>query len=278
MLRSSISFTSRSTVTSAAVITAVVDQTAACADVATDVLDALHVPVEAIVDAIGDLGIREVDVDLDGGDLTTTFTVDRTFGSSDVTTVIGPDIDLVAAFFDRRLEIRGSTLIAVANVSGTSTFGRRVPVDRNVVPPPNLRCDHNTFVVRLPADDRASWFARAVLRRVVIAPDEQLTSLLLAVSEIVANAIDEHRRHHVEQPVELHVCSGATPRATVVDHGRGLLPSGPDDLGDARPTDGWAPESGRGLVIAHGLVPGIEIEADDTGSRVSVPLCGGVLA
>lgn len=132
--------------------------------------------------------------------------------------------------------------------------------------PPGVmrRVDAGVVHLDLPADFRS---VRTVRREVIpfVAHDvDECAQFLVAVSEIVTNAIAEHRRLGVVAPIGVTIDPHVTRRVSVRDHGDGF------DLPESQ-VDRESPH-GRGLTIAMAFVPGIAFERRHGSTTVHLPL------
>lgn len=128
-----------------------------------------------------------------------------------------------------------------------------------------------TIAVEVPADLASIAVARSVVRRVVTFRDDDATSsFLVALTEILGNAIDEHERIGSTDPVTLEVVSGNVDVVRVIDQGTGI---DLDVLADHDPTVGpEASERGRGLTIARAFIADLAFESSESGTTVTLPL------
>lgn len=132
-----------------------------------------------------------------------------------------------------------------------------------------------SFRLSLPPAMVSISISRSAVRRVVVFRDADAeSSFLVALTEIVANAIDEHLRIGHDRPIVLEVNFGAVDSIRVIDSGEGLpglsdTPSSQLPIGDGEPG-----ERGRGLVLARAMVPTIEFETSDAGTVVTLPIAG----
>lgn|GEM_PF-2305245 len=144
----------------------------------------------------------------------------------------------------------------------------------NEVPILELEATRRFVQVSLPVDDVAVAIARAMVRRVTtFASDDAESSFLIALTEVVSNAVDEHRDAGVVDPVVMTIDYESAEVVYVTDRGRGfddrsMLP--PTGMADVEETD----QSGRGLALARAFVPGIKFDSDDSGTTVSLPMVG----
>ena len=129
------------------------------------------------------------------------------------------------------------------------------------------------FELELPPSDVAATVARSALRRVLdFIDDDRESSFLVALTEIVTNAVDEHRRSAPGESLIVEVVLDGDPVVRVIDHGSGLdelrrrataaTPPAPDD------------RAGRGLVLAQSFVPALSFEVTSGGTTAVLPLSG----
>lgn len=134
------------------------------------------------------------------------------------------------------------------------------------------------FTLNMPSALVSISVSRSVVRRVVTFRDADAeSSFLVALTEIVANAIDEHVRIGRDTPVVLDVRFGNEEMVQVTDSGDGFDPTVPATPAAAHVADSDASElseRGRGLLLARALVPAIEIETSTDGTVVTLPLAG----
>ncbi|MGA9277030.1 ATP-binding protein [Ilumatobacter sp.] len=130
------------------------------------------------------------------------------------------------------------------------------------------------FRLEMPPALVSISISRSTVRRVVTFRDSDAEStFLVALTEIVANAVDEHARLGVDRPIVLEVRFGSDELVRVIDSGEGFstaLRSVPPI-----PIDGGEPDQrGRGLLLARALVPAIAFESSRTGTVVTLPFAG----
>lgn len=126
-----------------------------------------------------------------------------------------------------------------------------------------------SFVVELPPSEVSIAVGRSVIRRLVTFVDaDSESSYLVAATEILANAIDEHERIGSGKPIEMRVDYGDADTIRVIDAGEGF--SADVDGGDVDESD----ERGRGLALARAFVDELEIASTPTGTTVTLPLAG----
>lgn len=129
------------------------------------------------------------------------------------------------------------------------------------------------FAIELPPTDIAMSVARSAVRRVIEFDGQDAeSSFLVALTEIVANAIDEHRRSAPDDRVVVDVRLTSDAVVTVRDRGVGLKA----ELASGSSVVATLPEneSGRGLSLARSFVPDLEFVVDDTGTSAILPLSG----
>lgn len=130
---------------------------------------------------------------------------------------------------------------------------------------------NSTIRLDLPARPLSIAVGRSVIRRVVTFRNEDASSsFLVAFTEIVSNAIDEHERIDSDAAIAIEIVSGPFEHVTITDSGSGL------DVADT--SDPEAPEAGvergRGLALARALVPEVRFESSPSGTTVTLPLAG----
>lgn len=130
------------------------------------------------------------------------------------------------------------------------------------------------FRLNLPAMLVSIAISRSAVRRVVTFRDSDAeSSFLVALTEIVANAIDEHVRIGHGRPIVLDVRFGDHDSVRVVDSGDGYAGRATDPIDD--PAGGGVPSArGRGVILARALVPELTFDASDSGTVVTLPLAG----
>lgn len=126
------------------------------------------------------------------------------------------------------------------------------------------------FAVALPAALDSIATARSIVRRVTsFTDDDAESSFLVALTEIVANAIDEHQRLCTEAAVVLTLSLDGDPVVSISDQGAGIA-----NDGSVAAAPEATSESGRGLALARAFVPALVIESSAEGTTVSLPLGG----
>jgi anti-sigma regulatory factor (Ser/Thr protein kinase) len=133
-----------------------------------------------------------------------------------------------------------------------------------------------SFRLSLPPAMVSISISRSAVRRVVVFRDADAeSSFLVALTEIVANAIDEHVRVGRDRPIVLEVNFGVVDSVRVIDAGDGLADLSGTSSSSQHPSGGDDPgERGRGLVLARAMVPTIEFETSDSGTVVTLPIAG----
>ncbi len=112
---------------------------------------------------------------------------------------------------------------------------------------------------------------RAVLRRIVTFRDPDAeSSFLIAFTEIMANAVDEHARLSSDAPIIVEIEQMPHDLVRVADAGSGM---NDEWLASSSPPDGSV-ERGRGLALARAFVGDIAFESSSSGTIVSLPLAG----
>lgn len=120
--------------------------------------------------------------------------------------------------------------------------------------------------VMLPPSEIAVSISRSIVRRLVVFDDGE-SAYLVALTEIVSNAIDEHARSGIDSPISMAVRLAADAGVVVTNCARGA-----DESGDSLPHGETA--AGRGLVLARAFVPGLDVESSSNGWTVTLPLAG----
>lgn len=139
-----------------------------------------------------------------------------------------------------------------------------VDSDTTVVEP------ERSFHVSLPPTDVSVAIARSMIRRIaVFASEDAESSFLVALTEVVGNAVDEHRNTGIADPVSLVVQYGNIDVVRVVDSGRGI-----DLIDRSTSRSTTSDQSGRGLTLARAFVPGMTFDTTGNGTTVSLPLTG----
>lgn len=130
------------------------------------------------------------------------------------------------------------------------------------------------FRLNMPAALVSIAISRSAVRRVVTFRDSDAeSSFLVALTEIVSNAIDEHVRLGHGRPIVLDVRFGDHDTVRVVDAGDGYAGRMTDPIDDL--ADDSAPSvRGRGVILARALVPELTFDASESGTVVSLPLAG----
>lgn len=134
--------------------------------------------------------------------------------------------------------------------------------------------ERSSVRIDLPVETFSVAIARSVVRRSFqfLTPEAE-SSFLIALTEVVVNAIDEHRRLSLDDPVTVMLQLGDEPSVIVTDRGSGF------DLKRTlataeRHTPGPESEAGRGLTIARAFVPRLSFETDQTGTTATLPTGG----
>jgi len=135
---------------------------------------------------------------------------------------------------------------------------------------PNIDETERGFQVSLPATDIAVSIARSMVRRITtFASDDAESSFMVALTEVVGNAVDEHRTIGVTAPVIMVVTYEGPEVIRIIDAGRGIR----SDVETAPPSDA-SDESGRGLALARAFVPDMDFSVTGSGTTVTLPLAG----
>lgn len=120
------------------------------------------------------------------------------------------------------------------------------------------------LTLQVAPDDRQEALIRLLLRRCLAGrwddDDDVLTLFLTAVSEIVSNAMDAHRRAGLSRPITVGFSPGRSALVTVRDAGTGFDPANVV-TGD-----------GLGLTLARGICPELWIESHPGNTLVTLPV------
>lgn len=129
------------------------------------------------------------------------------------------------------------------------------------------------LTLRLTPEPVSIAISRSTIRRLVtFRGDDAESSFLVAVTEIVANAIDEHVRLGISAPVELTIRYGPSDVVEVSDSGHGLGEQ--TEAPQVTDSDGYQLERGRGLALARAFVPDLTVVSGDDGTTATLPLVG----
>ncbi len=127
------------------------------------------------------------------------------------------------------------------------------------------------FRLDLPCVELSVSIARSAVRRVVRFDDADAeSSFLVALTEVITNAIDEHRRIGTEAPIALEVEFGGVDVVRVIDAGRGLAP----ELVAESPRMDVERARGRGLALARAFVADLTFDIGAEGTKATLPLAG----
>lgn len=130
------------------------------------------------------------------------------------------------------------------------------------------------FRLEVPPSLVSIAICRSAVRRVVTFRDPDAeSSFLVALTEIVANAIDEHDRLGLGRPIVLEVGFGTEDVVRVIDSGDGYPGPAAAQTGVAPDAD-HLQERGRGVTLAQALVPRIVFDASGPGTVVTLPCAG----
>ena len=126
------------------------------------------------------------------------------------------------------------------------------------------------FRVALPPDDIAVSIARSMVRRITtFVSDDAESSFLVALTEVIGNAVDEHRDAKIIEAVVMVVSYDEVDVVHVIDSGRGFV-ADTDHLSPPPVSE----QSGRGLTLARAFVPDMSFDTSESGTTVSLPLSG----
>lgn len=128
------------------------------------------------------------------------------------------------------------------------------------------------FTLHLPPEPMSIAVARSAVRRVTTFVDgDAASAFLVALTEIISNAIDEHVRLELEDGFTVEMIIGAVDLVVVTDRGGGIdVEALMRDAGTQPVSD----ESGRGLSIARAFVPNLAFESGPDGTIATLPLEG----
>ena len=134
-----------------------------------------------------------------------------------------------------------------------------------------------TVRLDLPPAPVAIAIGRSVVRRIVTFRNSDAeSSFLVAFTEILANAIDEHERSGLSSTISVEITRTPIEAVRVKDSGSGIdtanLDQGPTATNEADSTS--VSERGRGLALAHAFIDDIDFETSSTGTVVTMPLRG----
>ncbi len=132
----------------------------------------------------------------------------------------------------------------------------------------------STVRLELPPGSVSIAIGRSVIRRIVTFRDSDAeSSFLVAFTEIIANAIDEHQRLALDERIVVEITRGAVEAVRVADAGEGFDVSDVSAAG-APSTAGAVSERGRGLALARAFVSDMELDSSSSGTSVLLPLPG----
>ncbi len=119
--------------------------------------------------------------------------------------------------------------------------------------------------VELPPQLVAIAVGRAIVRRLVeFGSNDLQSSYLVAFTEVVANAIDEHQRRGITDAITVSARYGERPAIEVADCGGGVPPTRAEPEAFA--------ERGRGLALARAFVERLDLTVDERGTTATLPL------
>lgn len=128
------------------------------------------------------------------------------------------------------------------------------------------------FTLHLPPRPISIAVARSAVRRVTTFVDDDASSaFLVALTEIISNAIDEHVRLELDDAFTVAMIIGDVDLVVVSDRGDGMDIEAPSGHTATQPV---RDESGRGLSIARAFVPNIAFESGPRGTVATLPLEG----
>lgn len=126
------------------------------------------------------------------------------------------------------------------------------------------------FTVGLAPEPSSIAIARSIVRRLtVFVSDDAASSYLTALTEVLANAIDEHQAAEVDADIVMTVVFGERDWVSVADRGRGL-----DHSTRPNPPGPPRPDSDRGLILARAFVERLALESTAQGTTATLPLSG----
>lgn len=126
-----------------------------------------------------------------------------------------------------------------------------------------------TVVVEANADPDADRHVRSAVRHCFGLVERQATNeFLTAVTEVLTNAVDEHRRLDCDEPIRVEIDAHRLggPQVSIIDRGEGVDLAA--ELASVRPDD----DRGRGLVIATTFVPDLSVHRSHGRTVVRLPL------
>lgn len=129
-----------------------------------------------------------------------------------------------------------------------------------------------SVAIEVPPAPVSIAIVRAMVRRTVAFRDDDAAStFLVALTEILGNAIDEHDRIGSFAPVVVTIESAERDVVHVRDAGAGLAASAGVEAADGADA---CDERGRGILLARAFVPMMELLSGPGGTRATLPLDG----
>lgn len=140
----------------------------------------------------------------------------------------------------------------------------------------NGRMAPRSVRIEVPPEPGSIAVARSAVRRVVaFRDDDSCSSFLIALTEILSNAIDEHQRIGTGSSVAVAIESGQRDVIVVSDEGGGFDPSPYTALAvPAVEPEVEIRERGRGIALAQAFVPLMVVASGPAGTQVTLPLDG----
>ena len=116
----------------------------------------------------------------------------------------------------------------------------------------------------MPPDDAELGPLRDFLATLHTGDADADTLFAIAVTEIATNAIEAHRRAGVDEHIVVTIDT-RTRSVTIIDFGTGL------PIPHETPSPDPAATSGRGLIIARSICPGLRVDSSIRGTTVTLP-------
>lgn len=131
-----------------------------------------------------------------------------------------------------------------------------------------------TVRLELPPAALSIAAGRSVIRRIVTFRNSDLeSSFLIAFTEILANAVEEHHRLGLDDAIVVEIVQGDREWVCVADSGGGLMIDEHAEVLESVAANGMS-ERGRGLALAHAFVSEIAFVSSDYGTAATIPLDG----
>lgn len=134
----------------------------------------------------------------------------------------------------------------------------------------------HSIQLEVPPEPVSIAIVRSAVRRLVaFRDDDASSSFLIALTEILSNAIDEHDRIGNGSAVVVTIESGLRDVVTVSDAGEGFDPTGYTAMAmPAAPQGSQVRERGRGIALAQAFVPLLSLRSGPAGTHAILPLDG----